>query len=250
LPEKRPVTSREPSTRAIRRPRNRLLAAIPEVEWLAIHPLLTTVPMRARQNLHKSGEPTRAVYFLNAGVASVTAVLFDGRLVEVATIGIEGMVGIEALFGDDPIAPGDSMIQVPEPDAEAEMMTVRAFRETLTSCDVFSALVGRYAQGLMAQMIQSTACNALHSVQQRCARWLLSTHDRVQKRDFRLSHEFLAVMLGVQRPTVSVVASALQQQGLIRYRHGVVSVTSRRGLEDASCECYRLMRSRFSQLMQ
>jgi CRP-like cAMP-binding protein len=206
--------------------------------------------MRARQNLHKSGELTRAVYFLNAGVASITAVLFDGRLVEVATIGIEGMVGIEAMLGDDPVAPGDSMIQVPEPDAEAEMMTVRAFRQTLTSCDVFSALVGRYAQGLMAQMIQSTACNALHSVHQRCARWLLATHDRVQQRDFRLSHEFLAVMLGVQRPTVSVVASALQQQGLIRYRHGVVSVKNRRGLEQASCECYRLMRSRFSQLMQ
>jgi len=250
LPDKRPVNSKKSTTRATRRPRNRLLAAIPDEEWLTIHPLLTTVPMRARQSLHKSGEPTRAVYFLDAGVASITAVLFDGRLVEVATIGIEGMVGIEALLGDDPVAPGDSMIQVPEPDAEAEMMTVRAFRQSLASCGVFSALVGRYAQGLLAQMIQSTACNALHSVHQRCARWLLSTHDRVQQRDFRLSHEFLAVMLGVQRPTVSVVASALQQQGLIRYRHGVISVKSRRGLEQASCECYRLTRTRFSQLMQ
>ena len=250
MPNKRPVASKSFTSRAIRRPRNRLLAAIPEQEWVRIHNLLTTVPVRARQILHKSGEPTRAVYFLNAGVASVTAALFDGRLVEVATIGIEGMVGIEALFGDDSIAPGDSMIQVPEPDAEAEMMTAAAFRQAIASCGTFSAIVGRYAQGLMAQMIQSTACNALHSVHQRCARWLLTTHDRVQQRDFRLSHEFLAVMLGVQRPTVSVVASALQQQGLIRYRYGVVSVRSRRGLEEASCECYRLMRSRFSQLMQ
>ena len=161
MPDKRLVPSKKSTTRAIRRPRNRLLTAIPEREWLSIQPVLTTVPMRARQNLHKSGEPTRAVYFLNAGVASITAVLFDGRLVEVATIGIEGMVGIEALFETTP-SPGDSMIRC-RPDAEAEMMTVRAFRQTLTSCEVFSALVGRYAQGPMAQMIQSTL-QCAHSV--------------------------------------------------------------------------------------
>ena len=98
--------------------------------------------------------------------------------------------------------------------------------------------VGRYAQVLIAQMMQSTACNAVHQVPQRCARWLLMTHDRMHEQDFKLSHEFLAVMLGVQRPTVSVIAGTLQEAGLIRYMHGRVTVRDAKGLEAASCECY------------
>jgi|SRR6478672_4050383 CRP-like cAMP-binding protein len=94
-------------------------------------------------------------------------------------------------------------------------------------------------------MMQTTACNALHHVQQRCARWLLMTHDRMHEQDFHLSHEFLAVMLGVQRPTVTTVAGGLQQAGLIRYTHGRVSVLDRRGLEAASCECYAIVRAHF-----
>jgi CRP-like cAMP-binding protein len=108
--------------------------------------------------------------------------------------------------------------------------------------------MGRYTQTVIAQMMQSTACNALHPVQQRCARWLLMTHDRMHEQDFALSHEFLAVMLGVQRPTVTVVAGQLQSAGLIRYTHGRVSVVDRRGLEAASCECYAIIRTRFELL--
>src|SRR5439155_20409971 len=96
-------------------------------------------------------------------------------------------------------------------------------------------LVGRYTQVVIAQMMQSTACNALHQVPQRAARWLLMTHDRMHEQDFHLSHEFLAVMLGVQRPTVSSVAATLQHAGLIQYTHGRVSVRDRKGLEAASC---------------
>jgi CRP-like cAMP-binding protein len=97
-------------------------------------------------------------------------------------------------------------------------------------------------------MMQSTACNALHQVPQRCARWLLTTHDRMHEQDFTLSHEFLAIMLGVQRPTVSLVAGALQQAGLIRYTHGRVTVQDRLGLEAAACECYPIVRAHFDRL--
>jgi CRP-like cAMP-binding protein len=205
--------------------------------------------MRVRQVLHKAGEPTAAVYFPNAGVASITAGLADGRLVEVATVGAEGMVGIEALFSAAPIAPGDTMVQVSNTDADAEMLPIEPFREALAHHRHFARLVGSYAQVSLAQMIQSTACSALHTARQRCARWLLTTHDRMQQRDFRLSHEYLAVMLGVQRPTVSVVAGALQDAGYIRYRHGLVSVLDRAGLEEISCECYTVIRTRFDRLL-
>jgi CRP-like cAMP-binding protein len=199
--------------------------------------------------LQKASEPTAHIYFPNAGVASITATLTDGRMVEVATVGSDGLVGIEAFFSAEPIAPGDAMIQVSDTDASAEVMTLRAFRRMLADGGPFSDVVGRYAQVTLAQMIQSTACNALHTVEQRCARWLLTVHDRMQQRDFRLSHEFLAVMLGVQRPTVSVVAAGMQQLGLIRYRHGRVTIRHRRGLERASCECYGVIQSRLEKLL-
>jgi CRP-like cAMP-binding protein len=186
------------------------------------------------------------VYFPNGGVVSVTAVLSDGTMVETATIGDEGMVGIESLFSEGAIAPGETMIQVP--DTSAEMMSAAAFRNESARGGALSDLMGRYAQIVIAQMMQSAACNARHQVQERCCRWLLMTHDRMHQQDFRLSHEFLAVMLGVRRQTVTVVAGTLQEAGLIRYTHGRVAVLNREGLERASCECYSVIRGHFDRL--
>jgi CRP-like cAMP-binding protein len=208
--------------------------------------LLKKIPVRVKQVLHKIGEPIRFVYFLNGGVASITTVLSDGTTVEAATVGDEGMVGVEAFLSVDAVAPGETLIQVPDTDAWA--MSVQDFRREMEKQEAFHNLVGRYTQVAIAQMMQSAACNALHQVQQRCARWLLMTHDRMHEQDFHLSHEFLAVMLGVQRPTVSVVAATLQQAGLIRYTHGHVTVTNRKGLEAASCECYGVIRAHFDRL--
>jgi len=247
-------SSVRPPPRAVRpppsdgRPKNRLLAALPTDDFLRLAPLLKRVPVRVKQVLHKSGEPLRIVYFLNGGVASITTVLADGTTVEAATVGDEGMLGVEAFLSRDALAPGETLIQVP--DTDAETMSVEEFRHEMEKQGAFHDLVGRYTQVLIAQMMQSTACNALHHVQQRCARWLLMTHDRMQQQDFNLSHEFLAVMLGVQRPTVSVVAATLQQAGLIRYTHGHVSVTNRQGLEAAACECYPIIRAHFDRLRQ
>lgn len=231
---------------AVDRPKNQLLASLPEADFLQILPYLTTVPTRVKQVLHKCGEPLRQVFFPNGGVASITTVLLDGTTVEAATVGDEGMVGIEAFLSADAIAPGETLMQVP--DTNAEMMSVADFRREIGERAAFHDLMGRYTQVVIAQMMQSTACNALHHVHQRCARWLLMTHDRMHEQDFTLSHEFLAVMLGVQRPTVSVIAGTLQHAGLIRYKHGRVTVMDRKGLESAACECYPVIRAHFDRL--
>jgi CRP-like cAMP-binding protein len=209
---------------------------------------LKTVPIRVKQVLYENGEPLRDVYFPNGGVASITTVLLDGTTVEAATVGDEGMLGIEAFLSVNAVAPGETLMQVP--DTNAEMMSVNHFQRAIAENGAFHDLIGRYTQVFIAQMMQSTACNLAHQVQQRCARWLLTTHDRMHEQDFTLSHEFLAVMLGVRRPTVSIVAGTLQEAGLIRYTHGRVTVQDRKGLEAASCECYPIIRAHFDRLRQ
>jgi CRP-like cAMP-binding protein len=230
------------------RPKNHLLAALPAEDFRRLAPHLKTVALGTKQILHKRGEPIRQVYFPNGGVCSITTVLSTGTMVEAATVGDEGMVGVEAFLSADAVAPGEAFMQVP--DTNAEMLSVEAFRREVRKRGALHDLMGRYTQVVIAQMMQSTACNALHRVQQRCARWLLMTHDRMHEQDFHLSHEFLAMMLGVQRPTVSTIAGTLQKAGLIRYTHGRVTVRSRKGLERASCECYSLARAQFDRLRQ
>jgi CRP-like cAMP-binding protein len=225
------------------RPKNRLLAELPADDFRRLRPGLTIIPIPAKRVLQKQGDPIRQVYFPNGGVCSITTVLSDGRTVEAATVGDEGMLGIEAFLRSDAVAPGETVVQVP--DTDAVMMSVEDFRREIARHGAFHDILGRYTQVVIAQMMQTTACNALHDVRQRCARWLLMTHDRMHERDFHLSHEFLAVMLGVHRPTVSVVAATLQEAGLIRYTYGRVMVLDRQGLEAAACECYPIIRARF-----
>lgn len=249
---KKRVPSVRPSSRAVRRspadsrPKNRLLAALPARDFERLRPHLTTIPVRAKQIVQKQGEPIEHVFFPNGGVFSVTTVLSSGATVEAATIGDEGLLGIEAFLAGDAIAPGETLMQVP--DTNAERMAVSDFRRVLAEDGPFRELIGRYTQVVIAQMMQAAACNVLHQVQQRCARWLLMTHDRMHEQDFHLSHEFLAVMLGVQRPTVTLVAGTLQDAGLIRYKHGHVTVSNRQGLEAAACECYPIIRAHFNRL--
>ncbi len=250
MPKKRPTSVRPPPAFRTHptsgRPKNRLLAALPDEDFRRLLPDLTTIPIRTKQVLHKQGEPIRQVYFPNGGVCSITTVLSDGTTVEAATVGDEGMLGVEAFLSHDAVAPGETVVQVP--DTDAVMMSVETLRREIAEHAALHDLLGRYTQIVIAQMMQTTACNALHQVPQRCARWLLMTHDRMHGENFNLSHEFLAVMLGVQRPTVSVVAATLQEAGLIGYTHGQVTVRNRPGLEAASCECYPIIRAHFNRL--
>ena len=196
------------------------------------------------RTLQGPGRPVRDVYFPNGGVFSVTNEMRDGALVEVATVGREGMLGVGVFLGDRSGA-GRTFMQVP--DGPLPSMAVDRFLRH-TAAGPFREIVARYAQANLLQIMQCTACNALHDVTQRCCRWLLQTRDRVGAREFVLKQEFLAVMLGVQRPTVTLVMGKLQQSGLIETRYGRIRVLKPRKLIDASCECYDVIREHFTRL--
>jgi CRP-like cAMP-binding protein len=230
------------------RPRNRILRALPPDAYQRLLPDLETIPIWAKFVFHRAGEPMEYVYFPNGGVASLTTVMKDGTMVEAATIGHEGVIGLDAFFTDRPVATGQSMVQVP--DTSAERLTVLAFRRELALHGVLAELMGEYAETTIKQLMHAAACNALHKIQERCCRWLLMVHDRVDGDAFDLSHEFLGVMLGVRRQSVTEVAGTLQDAGLLTYRHGHVRVLDRQGLEAGACECYALMRRNFEALFR
>ena len=207
---------------------NKLLAALPAADYQRILPTLTTVPLKFKQSLHKHREQINALYFPGGGVCSVTNVMTDGRMVEVATIGREGFVGLTAFTGDGR-AMGDAFVQVP--DGEGQSMPIAAFRRELDRRGLFYDLIARYSQAYLALVTQSIACNALHLVEERCARWLLMTHDRVGHDEFQLTHEFLSIMLGVRRPTVSLVLGAFNKAGIIENGAKKIRVVDRQRLE-------------------
>lgn len=215
---------------------NRLLAALPAADYARILPSLKVVPLKLKDFLHKPGEPIRDVYFPGGGFCSMLTVLEDGSMVEIATIGREGMVGVSAVLDGTPVTSA-AMVQG-ETDT-CYRMAVDAFRREVDRLGAFHELMAHFAQALFGFVAQSTACNAVHSVEQRLARWLLMARDRMGTDDFPLTQEFVAMMLGAARPTVSVVAGTLQKAGLIKYRHGRVTIVDGDGLEAASCECYR-----------
>ena len=186
-----------PRRPAKRRPKNRILRALPFADFQRLLPNLRTIAAPLAHVFHQRGESIKHVYFPNGGLASITVELSDGTKVETASVGKEGMVGLEAFLGQHPVASGHTMMQVA--DDTAEQLSVVAFRRELARQGVLNDVMGRYAQAAVAQMMQSTACNTLHKIPQRCCRWLLMTHDRVGRDDFDLSHRYLAMLLGVRR---------------------------------------------------
>jgi CRP-like cAMP-binding protein len=233
-------TNRPPPSTLNRPPpaevQNLLLAALPKADRERLVPTLEIVALKLKDLLHKPGEPIQYVYFPGGGFCSMVTVLEDGGMVEVATVGREGMLGVTALLdGGSPTAA--SMVQ-----GETDIcyrMTAVAYRREMDRRGAFYELLSRYAQALVGFIMQSTACNAVHSIEQRLARWLLMAQDRMGSNEFPLTQEFVAMMLGATRPTVTVVAGTLQQAGLITYHRGRVTVLDREKLESASCECYR-----------
>jgi CRP-like cAMP-binding protein len=224
---------------------NRLLAALParEYESIARHLRMTTVTIG--ETIQAPGARVTHVHFPNGGVYSVTNQMGDGALVEVATVGHEGMLGIGVFLGDRAGA-GRTFQQVP--DGALPSMTASRFATATAVRGAFREVVGLYAQANLLQIMQGTACNALHDVKQRCCRWLLQTQDRVGADEFLLKQEFLALMLGVRRPTVSVVLRALQEAGVLSSRYGHMRIMKRARLEAASCECHRVIAAHFTRL--
>lgn len=215
---------------------NRLLAALPAEDCQRIVSTLDVVPLKLKDLLHKPGELIRHVYFPGGGFCSIVTVLKDGGMVEVATIGREGMVGMSAVLERKT---GSSASIVQGETDTCYRMTADAFRQEMDRRGAFYEVLTHYAQALVGFVMQSTACNAVHSVEQRLARWLLMAQDRMGGDGFPLTQEFVAMMLGATRPTVTVVAGTLQKAGLITYHRGYVTIVDREKLEAASCECYQ-----------
>jgi len=225
--------------------RNRLLAALPPDLYARVASDIRMVKVAVGDTLLENGVAISHVYFPNTGVYSVTNEMRDGELVEVATVGFEGMLGIYVFLGDM-LGAGRSLMQVP--DGPLPKMAVGRFLKLCAEPGPFRTAVSRYAQANMLQLMQGTACNALHSLEQRCCRWLLQTHDRVSEDEFLLKHEFLAIMLGATRPRVTKVLGVLQVSGIITSRYGRIRVIDRKKLERTSCECYEVIAGHFKRL--
>jgi CRP-like cAMP-binding protein len=224
--------------------RNHLLAGLAHDGLAALTPRLARVALTSRQIVYAADQPIDAVYFLESGMVSLICAMDDGMQAEAGNIGNEGMLGASLLSGESN-SYVDAVVQMP---GTALRMGADAFRHELAANALLRACVSRYRDGLMAQVMQNAACNGHHGIEQRLARQLLMAHDRTPGGDLKLTQEFLATMLGVHRPSITVVASNLQRAGLIRYGNGHISILDRAGLEAASCECYGAVRRRFATL--
>jgi CRP-like cAMP-binding protein len=226
---------------------NHLLDSLDEDDRCRIAANMEAVRLKLMETLFDVGENIDSVYFPLQSVVSVLTRAEGTSGVEVATIGNEGLVGISLSWGAAELNPSEFLqVQVPGP---ALRMPASTFTEELARNAGLAGMVRRYTQAFFSQLTQQVACNGLHSIEERCARWMLMTHDRVGSDEFPLTQEFLAQMLGVRRASVSVVAGTLQQAGFIRYRRGRVTVTDRVGLEGAACECYAVLREVFQRLV-
>lgn len=211
----------------------------------ALNGTLEPVQLRLKKVLQEPDHPISHVYFVTNGVVSLVNEPDHGEIVEVATIGREGMVGFHIVLGADTM-PNRALVQVPGEGFRLEAARFRRFVDTHPD---FRILLTRYTMALLNQIAQNASCNRLHEVQERCARWLLQTHDRVDGDSFPLTHEFLGQMLGVHRPTVSIAAGMLQKAGLITYARGIITIIDRPGLEGASCSCYRFIEREYKRLL-
>ncbi len=230
----------------IQHARNRILAALPPEEFRRLAAHLTEAPLRFKQSLSKPGRPVRQVCFPDSGVCSVMSVMRSGKTAEVGTVGNEGVTGLALFFGNVS-EPSESMIQVP---GTGQLLSAAVFTRELARHGVLHRLIARYAHAFTIQLMQSAACNALHPLDQRACKWMLMTHDRVFTDEFKLTHEFLGMMLGASRPHVTMVARKLQDAGFITYRHGQVTVRDRRKLEAGSCECYGIVSAYFNDFLR
>lgn len=225
--------------------RNRLLAALPPEDYERIRPHLEHVALPYRRSLYEANTAIDFVYFIESGVGSLVVTMTNGDAAEVGTIGNEGLVGLPVVFGDNQ-APTTVYVQVP---GEGLRMKAKAFAHLMQDSVSLRTAIFHYAHAFFNQVAQSAACNTFHPLEQRCARWLLMTHDRMHAEEFTLTQEFLAMMLGVRRASVTIAAGALQRAGLIHYRRGHVTILDRPGLHANSCECYDISKNEFDRLL-
>ena len=226
------------------RAKNRLLAGLNSEDFALLSASASQIELDKGRLLYDPGDAITSIYFPTDGVVSLLTLMESGEAIESATIGREGALGLNAANG-----PSESLsraiVQVP---GRALRVPAGAVQDLWKRSLPFRDLVHRHEQAIYGHAIQSVACNALHSVEARFCRWLLSCRDRIDVDTVQLTQEFLADMLGVQRTTVTAVAQVLQTRGLIRYRRGVVDILDRPGLEAATCECYGTVQRTYQRL--
>lgn len=223
---------------------NHLLARLPDEQYQRLLPMLDLVDTKVKDVLCRQGEPIEYVYFPCNSAQSCMVYMEDGSAVEVGTIGNESFTNVEVLIA----ATHATETIVCQIAGQSLRMRVNDFREAVGSASPLRQLAECSGQAYLSQLAQSVACNRLHSIDMRFARWLLVTHDRVKGDEFNLTQEFLAAMLGVHRPSISLVAGMFQQAGLIKYSRGHMQILDREKLEETACECYAAVRGQHKRL--
>jgi CRP-like cAMP-binding protein len=221
--------------------RNRILQTLSAPEFDRIRRAGEEVSLDFKEPVYDRGKPIEYMHFVESGVVSLVTDLEHGMTLETGTVGPESVVGIPAFLGSS-IAAGRAFCQIPGWAIRVNVETVLAERERQSQ---LATVILRVANATMSMMAQTAACNGAHPVAERMAKWLLMTHDRVDGDEFPLTQEFLAMMLGVRRPSVNTAGLMLQQAGVIRYSRGRITILNREGLEASSCECYKAIADAF-----
>ena len=217
---------------------NLILLGLPAREFDVVRKSLEFIEMPTHFVLHEAGEPIKFVYFIESGLASFLTMMVDGKSVEVGLAGKEGFIGLPLVVGLSTSATRVIM----QVSGSAYRSSSKDFAKVLSACPTLEEKLSRYSLDLGMQAIHVAACNRLHEVEERLARWLLMSQDRLGGDLVPLTQEFLAHMLGTRRASVTVAAGILQKAGLITYNRGHVRIESRERLEDAACECYAAMK--------
>lgn len=224
--------------------KNCVLALLPAHELKRLAPHLSPASFKRNRSLHEPGEQIETVYFLEEGIASVMVAMEDGTTIEVGLIGRDGLVGLPAVMGNGRSA-NRTFIQIP---GHGYTIKAKILREQCETSSELRACLQRAIQGFFVQTAQTAACNRVHELEERLARWLLMCHDRVQSDHMPITHEFLAMMLGTRRSSVSVAAGILHKAGLIVYSRGHMKIQDRERLQHAACECYQAVREEYLHL--
>jgi CRP-like cAMP-binding protein len=225
--------------------KNRVLAALPNAALHRLLPDLHAEEGKFKQMLAARNAPIENIYFFASGVGSTLSRTEGGGIVEVATVGREGFSGLPVFLGSG-TSPLETVLQIP---GSVLRMSSNDFRMHASQEQALTNTIHAYTQALLTQISQNAACNRMHTVDERCARWLLMTRDRVDSDEFPLTQEFLSQMLGVRRASVSASASAFQDAGTIRYTRGTITIIDRAALEQAACECYGIIRSEYDRVL-
>ncbi|MBW4566104.1 MAG: Crp/Fnr family transcriptional regulator [Mojavia pulchra JT2-VF2] len=224
---------------------NQILAALSAAEYQRLVPYLERVKLPLQQVLYEAGEPITHVYFPHQAIASLVCIQEDGSTVEAGVVSSDGMVGLPVIWGGGTTTT-TAFIQVAD---DGMRMKAEQLKAQFHRGGELQSLLLRYTQALFTQVTQTAACNRLHTIEERLARWLLIVADRVQSDQFPLTQEFIAQMLGCRRAGVTVAAGTLSRAGMISYKRGNIAILNRSDLEDTSCECYSIVKNEYARLL-